>query len=248
MSENGRKKPERQRDGLGGWLKRSASHRDRRDLAAYQRLALQLHHDLADQDRQSVLVLSPTDPHVSARSAALLAISAADQLGEDVLLVDACPEHPELSALLGETASDGFSDLSHHGAGDAPAWDTLVRKTTAPHVHFLAAGGSGHAPKPSDTQNFLKDVNSHYAMLIITGGAVLSDLAALALAPDTGCSLIAVVEHQTKIADLEQAQQTIALARAPQIGLMLVERTRRGLSPAPDGGIPLRTVPAGAED
>jgi len=239
MTENGVSHP----DSHGNWLGRLGSRRSRRDLAAYQRLALQLHHDLDADGRRVVLVVSPTDRPVAARSAAMLAASAAEQLGEPVLLVDACPENPELSDMLGAKNSRGFGDLVAGEDSAGPEYASLLSPTTAANVMFLAAGISGHTPRLADARAFLRDADKRFAMVIVSGGAALHDPGALALAPDVGCALIAVVEHRTKTADLNEAQQAISLARAPRIGLMLVERTRRALIPTPIGnGRALKTV------
>src|SRR3954469_3746528 len=82
------------------------------DLAAYRRIALQLHHDLPrPHASRSVLVVSPAEPDAAAQCSIKLASCLAEELGGSVLLIDASVTHAETAKLLGCTNGAGVSEM-----------------------------------------------------------------------------------------------------------------------------------------
>lgn len=217
---------------VGGWPRGGAE----RDLAAYRRLAVQLHHDVSAQGRRSVLVVSPTDGRVAARSAAVLACCAAEQLGEPVLLVDAAAADPVLSRMLGCVAGPGLADVGGAAAGrdasDAtpPSWGAWTHGTSAPGVRVLGAGradGSGSGLRPAAAESFVRKAEGGHGLVVLSGGAVLREASGLVFAAEAGCVLLAVVEHRTRVRDLREAQESLVLSRATRVGLLMTSGTRR---------------------
>jgi hypothetical protein len=158
-------------------------------------------------------------------------------------MVDACSSDPVLTTIVGADGSAGFADLGlhnvAHGDADSPGWRADVLGTSVDGVSFLPAGTSRRSPRLAEIRAFLHDAERAYAMVILAGGAVLSDAAGLGMAPDAGCVLLAVVEHRTRVSDLTEAQQALTLARANRVGLLMTQRTRRRLLP---GGPPTTAV------
>lgn len=207
---------------LSTWWRRLAGRRNGDELDAYRRLAVQLHYDLsAAGASQSVLLVSPGTSQLCACSSALLACCAADELGRSVLLVDICPRDPAASRLLGCSQRPGFAELLSE---PQEMIENLVLSTSCHGVSFIPAGAARQLAAPARVgalQRFLQAAESRYDMVILAGGAILADPSALVVAPYAGCVLLAVVENQTRMDDLEAAQSALSRCQASRVGLLL---------------------------
>lgn len=198
-----------------------------RDLVAYRRLALQLHQDLsATGSRRSVLLTSPRSSPVVARSAVLLACCAAEELDGKILLIDACLNDPDTSELLSATGKPGYAELRR---GAREAWRDLVLPTENRRVSFLPAGDPGSTGEGTALAlpDLLQDAERDYSLVILSGGSALDGSSALAASPHTGCTLITIVEGETRMADLNSAQDELARCQTPKIGLLMTNSVRR---------------------
>jgi hypothetical protein len=213
-------------NGRASWWKRwlGRSGEAAQEASAYRRLALQLHYDLPREGgERSVLLLTPSTCRLSASGALGLAFSLERELGKSVLLVDACPARPEISTILGCADLPGWSDLLQD---PAQRLNRLVLPTSAEHLRFLPAGRPGPAVPP-DVQPHLKAAGEQHDFVLIFGGSVLNDASVLGLLPYVGCVLLLVTENETRIEDLKEAQEALALCKARNVRIVLT-RPHRG--------------------
>lgn len=199
------------------------------DLTAYRRLALQLQHDLSQgaTDR-SVLLVTPADSGIEAHGIAALASCVGEEVCGPVLLVDACPSEPKTSRLFGCADCRGLADLQINP--ELPLGD-LVLTTTNPNVSFLPAGhalrngnGSlGHQAQAADMGAFLRKVESRYSFVLLSGGPVLHNPLLVTLTQHVARVLLLVTENETRLEDLDAAQDALALYRARRVALVLVK-------------------------
>jgi hypothetical protein len=199
------------------------------DSAPYRRLALQLHYDLCRPDNpRSVLLVTPNPSRLCAYGSATLACCLADELRRPILLVDACPAAPEASRMLGSAAIRGFSDLL---LTPSLPWDDLVLPTSHENVWFLPAGatvGPSQAAPPEHIVAVLKAAEARYDFVLVCGGSVLSNTMALAVVPYVGCVLLLAIENQTRVEDLDAAQETLQFCKASKVGLVFTTILRGG--------------------
>ena len=211
---------------------RKRSDQADQDAAAYRRLALQLHHDLSRADgRRSALLVTASISELCARGSVAVASCLAEQVCRPVLLIDVCPENPETSRILQGNGSRGFSDFL---ADSKLRLDELVLPTTCENVSFLPAGAafdrSGTA-SPESVRAVLNAVETKFDYVLLSGGSVLHDPTTLALAPHVGCVLLLVIENQTRMEDLDAAQDVLALCNTPKVGLVFTKPVRNELWP-----------------
>ncbi len=205
-------------------------------LASYRRLAVQLHYELIrPENPRSVLLVTPGPSELGAHSSTALARCLGEDLHQSVLLVDACPRQPDTSYLLECGNQRGFSEVLSH---DSHAFHDLVLPTSRENVSFLAAGAhtSGFPPAWSERlSSLLKTFESRYDFVVLAGGSVLDNAAALAMASHVGCVLLLAVEDETRLDDLDAAQAALALCKARKVGVVYTQsiQTRRLL---PDFG------------
>lgn len=192
------------------------------DLAPYRRLALQLHYALPRPDNpRSVLLVTPTTSGLCAHSSVTLVCCMGEALRRPVLLIDVCPRAPEASRILDCSANRGFADLL---SDPKLPLDELALPTTREHVSFLPAGsnvGASAPASPEEMSAVLKAAESRYDFVLLSGGSVLSDSMALALAPHAGCVLLLVTENETPVEDLDAAQDSLSFCKARKVGLVL---------------------------
>jgi len=203
------------------------------DLAAYRRLALQLHYDLPrPQSDRSVLLVTPTASALCAHGAATLACCLAEEVSRPVLLMDASPGRPDVTRMLDCAARPGFVDFL---ADPELKLDDLIVPTTHDSVFFLPAGtGPGPSSQPVSRDGvgaLLEAVGSRYDFVLLSGGSVLDNSMALALAPHVGCVLLLVIEQKTTVEDLDAAQDSLCFCKARKVGLVLTTPIRGGRWP-----------------
>jgi len=194
-----------------------------RGAAPYRRLALQLQHELtAAQSPRSVLLTAPNRSVLAAHASPSLAFCLAEELGLRVLLIDASGQDRELSRALGCEHRAGYSDLLSQASQDPAA---LVLPTSHPAVHFLPAG-TVPAAAMGRHQDAIPVLLSHglrtHDFLVLSGGSVLHDTAALAATPHVGTVLLMPVENETLVADLDAAQKALRFCKAKHIGVVMV--------------------------
>lgn len=210
-------------------LRKRSDHVDH-DAAAYRRLALQLHLDLSAGDgRRSALLVTPSSSAICAQGSVAVASSLAAQVCRPVLLMDACPESPEASRILQSNGNRGFADFL---ADPKLPWEDLILPTTCENVSFLPAGAvvdRSRAIPPASVKNMLGALEAKYDYVLLAGGSVLHDSTTLALAPHVGCVLLLAIENQTRMEDLDAAQDVLALCNARKVGLVFTKPVRNEL-------------------
>jgi Mrp family chromosome partitioning ATPase len=194
------------------------------DLAPYRRLALQLHNDLPRGKRslRSVLLVTPISSNLGAHGSAALACCLGEELRRPILLVDVSSKHPETSRIMDCAANHGFADMLRD---PMLPLEQFVMPTTRENVWFLPAGTQDRehrSPSPEEVSALLlKTAESRYDFVLLSGGGVLNDSAALTLARYVGCVLLLVTENETRVDDLEAAQTALASCKARKLGLVL---------------------------
>lgn len=227
------------------WLQslRGRSRRPERDVTPFRRVALQLHYDLPrPENRRSVLIAAPSHSDLCAHSSATLATCMAEQMLRPVLLVDVCQGNPDAGRVLHCVSGRGFTDLLGQ---PSLSLEELVFPTNQKNVHFLSVGsdlGSASKATPEGINALLKAAEERYEFVVLSAGSVLHDPLALAMVPFVGQVLLLVIENDTKIDDLDAAQDAIALCQARRVGLLLTTaagtsgRARAPAGAEPDGG------------
>jgi hypothetical protein len=197
--------------------------RDRDEyLAPYHRLALQLRRDIAENDSsRSALIVSPDASPACAFGSAMLARCLAEESGGSVLLVDACAKESELTRRLDCVGQAGFAEFMKDAT--LPL-ERMVFPTSHDRVYFLPAGRRNGVRYPALSGNLssvLEAAQSDFDYVLFSGGRLLDESIALMLAPRVGCVLLLVVEHQTKVEELDHAQDALGLCKPRKVGLVL---------------------------
>jgi len=197
------------------------------DPAAYRRLALQLHLDLSRVGgRRSALLLTPGSSALCAQGTVALASCLAEQVCRPVLLMDVCPENPEASRILQSNGHRGFTDFL---SDPKLRLDELALPTNFDNISFLPAGAiidrAGKASQES-VRAVLNAVEAKFEYVLLSGGSVLHHPTTLALAPHVGQVLLLVIENQTRMEDLDAAQDVLALCNARKVGLVFTKPVR----------------------
>jgi Mrp family chromosome partitioning ATPase len=195
------------------------------DARPYRRLALQLHYGLPRSEKlRSALLVTPEGSSVSAQSSLGLATSLADELKRSVLLVDASARSADATRILGCSGERGLAEFL---AEPSLCVAALTFETTDSRVSFLPAGDTSacEGDPPSQRLSALFQAASRdYDFVLFSGGSVLAESMALALAPLVGCVLLIARENETSLDDLDAAQQALDLCQARKIGLVLTTR------------------------
>lgn len=191
--------------------------------APYRRLALQLQHELtAAQSPRSVLLAAPNRSVQAAHASPCLAYCLAEELGVSVLLVDASGQDRELTRLLGCEQQPGYSDLLSQADQDPTPW---LLPTSHKSVRFLPAGTVPTAAMGRHQDAIpvlLAQALRGHDFVVLSGGSVLHDTAALAATPHVGTVLLMPVENETLVADLDAAQKALRFCQARHIGVVMV--------------------------
>lgn len=198
------------------------------DLAPYRRLALQLHFDLPrESTRRSVLLVTAGKSDVLVTACAELARCVAEEVQRPIVLVDAAPSTAALSKSLSCVSQRGFADwLAESGS----AVEEFVLPTSHADLSFLAAGTTQKStlpPSPELIGPGVRALEERWDFVLLSGGAVLSDTSALAVAPHVGCVLLVVVEDETTMDELEAARKALQVCKVEKIGLVLTKKLRK---------------------
>jgi MinD-like ATPase involved in chromosome partitioning or flagellar assembly len=195
-------------------------------LAAYRRIALQLHRDLLLPVDRSALLTSPTESPLCARGSVTLASCLAEELQQRILLIDASPRTREASRMLGCEESPGFLDFLSE---PSLPLESLALATSHPNLWFLAAGSRGRNGLPTAhpaIEMLQKSAGRQYDFILLAAGPVLTDSMALALAPYVGVTLMLVIENESTVEELDSAQAALNMCKARKIGLVLTTQVR----------------------
>jgi hypothetical protein len=203
--------------------------REAQDLAAYQRLALQLHYDLPRENgTRSALLVTPSSCQPCATAGFGLALSLGQDLQRPVLLIDAASKKSNVTQMLTREDVPGWSDLLHDMSQPLKS---LVIPTSSEHVWFLPSGRTGRLTStPEDLQKRLTEAQQQYDFVLFSGGSVLQDMDALALLPYAGIVLLLVLENETRTEDLRAAEKALALCKARNVRLVLASPFQGTLS------------------
>jgi hypothetical protein len=191
------------------------------DEAAYQRLVLQLHHDLPrGEKRRMVLVTTANAAPQLAAAGLAVAYSLAEELQQPVLCVDVHLKGGDASRMMGCLAAPGFTDLL---LDPNLRVSDLALPTSHPKLHFMPAGvaGAGRPRSPEHIEHCLGLLDASHDFVVLVGGSVLDDTVALSITPHPGSVLLIGFENETLLADLDQAQRALRFCRARQIGLVI---------------------------
>lgn len=200
--------------------------------APYQHLALQLSYEQRrPTDTRAALLISPDSTTRIAQSSLLLARNLAQVLRKRVLLVELSSESPEIACLLGCPQRRGLFEFL---ADPTLSLDELVVGTTADNVAFLPAGSNRsvltNAPTTShDVVNIralLQAARETFDFTLLYGGSLLEDSMALAVAPHVGRVLLASIENETRLSDLEAVQKSLELCRVKNLAQLLIRSPR----------------------
>jgi Mrp family chromosome partitioning ATPase len=206
-------------------LKDRLTHREQ-ERTQYRRLALQLHCDLPRGEApRSALLVTPTNSQVGAHSSTMLACCLAAELHRSVLLIDSSTQRSDATQILNCSDRRGLSDLL---SDSGPALEELVLPTSCENVFFLPAGSysNGHSASQQNAKKHLRIAESRYDFVLLSGGSVLDDAAALAVAPSVGCVLLLVIEAQTALSDMRSAETALDSCKARKVGLVLTTAVR----------------------
>lgn len=190
----------------------------------YRRLAIQLQHELTTaQSPRSILLATPNRSALAAHACPCLAYCLAEELGQSVLLVDASGKDRELSRILGCENQQGYFDLLSRPERDPNDW---VLPTSHKGVQFLPAGTMPTEAMGRHQQaipGLLERVLQEHDFVVLSGGSVLHDTAALAATPHVGTVLLMPVENETLVADLDAAQKAVRFCKARHVGVVMVD-------------------------
>ena len=134
---------------------------------------------------------------------------------------------PEASRILACEDTRGFADVLND---PTIALDTLVLPTSRGNVSVLPAGTGADIPLVAASESvdtLLKAAESRYEFVVLSGGSVLHNSIVLSLARHVGCALLLAVENETKVADLDSAQNALVACKARKLGLVLTTPARR---------------------
>ncbi len=192
------------------------------DAAAYQRLALQLHHDMPrGEGRRTVLLTTANAAREAAFAGIALAHSLAEQLQQPILCVDAHAKGGDASRALGCLAAPGFTDLT---LDPELRVSDLALATSNPMLRFLPAGvvsaGAG-VRSPEQVERAVRALEEGHDFVVLVGGSVLDDTRALTITPHVGSVVLLAFENRTLLADLDQAQRALRFCKARHLGLVI---------------------------
>ncbi len=193
------------------------------DAAAYQRLALQLHHDMPrGEGRRMVLVTTANASPQAALAGIALAHSLAEELQRTVLCADAHAKVGDVSRALGCIGAPGFTDMMLDPALQVR---DLALPTSNPMLRFLPVGvagaKTGRARSPEQVERVVRALEDGHDFVVVIAGSVLDDTMALAVTPHVGSVLLLAFENQTLLADLDQAQHALRFCKARHVGLVI---------------------------
>ena len=144
-----------------------------------------------------------------------------------MLLVDATLASCELTKMAGAQDAPGLGDY----LGDPHmSLESLALPTRHENVWLLPAGvgralatanGARHNDDSAGIASLLDAAAIKFDFVVLAGGSVLRDPLSLGMAPHVGCVLLMAVENQTRVADLDLAQQSLAFCRPRKIGILL---------------------------
>jgi Mrp family chromosome partitioning ATPase len=192
----------------------------------WRRLALQLRGALAPAEGpHSLMLVTPAEGDFEASCSLELAESLADELGKPVLVVDAVPRERRLSRLLKCAELRGLTDALVEP--ETPLGEIVLR-TSHPNVSIVPAGiiAEPVAHLASDRLvALLEAFQRDHAVVLFSGGGVLANGLALALAPVVDRVLLLAAENETTSEDLDSAQESLRVRNARDIGLVLATRS-----------------------
>ena len=206
------------------WWHPTATTTDLDSTAApYRRLALQLQHEFSADGLGCCLMLcTPNRATLASLAGPCLAYALAEELGQRVMLIDASGADGHLSRTMGCDFQLGWSDLL---ADEARAIEPMVLPTSHPGVSFLPAGTVPDAVSgrhQGAIPRLLERARAQHPFLILSGGSVLHETAALAAAPHVATVMLMPVENETLVADLDAAQKALRLCKARHIGIVMI--------------------------
>ncbi len=194
------------------------------DLAAYRRVAIQLHQGLprTESVSRSVLVVTPNESRNWGKGCVTLASCMAEELGRPVLLVDG-ESNSEVCGMLASSESHG---LKHFLTSASPLLGELVLPTSQPNLYFLPSGTSEGALLSASGENakaLLMEARKYWDFVVVAGGPVLRNPFTLAVAPHVGRVLMLVSENRTPVEDIDAAQIALDGCEAKNVSLVLTE-------------------------
>ncbi len=203
------------------WDRRRAKARKGPDLTPFRALALQLHHDHpAGEGSRSSLLVTPSMVEFATATCLTLGVCLAEQLGGPVLLVDSAPGAGSLSELVGCEDSIGLAEVL---SGSVGSFAAAALPLAAPGLLLLPHGYapfSAAAAVPA-LESALMAASAVYDFILLFGGALAANPLNLALAPLAGTTLLTVVENRTSVDDLRAAQNSLRLARARRVEVVM---------------------------
>jgi Mrp family chromosome partitioning ATPase len=160
-------------------VRRLLGPRDEEHQGPYRELARNILAELP-ADRPAVLMFTSPDGEGTIGVVAALAVALAEQLAEDVVVVDANLRSPGLANDFGIWADHGLIDV----LGGEIDWRQALRKTSAKHLSVLPGGrptgDDGAWPEPPTLGSLLQTLRrSHRLVLVDTASLLYPEVAPL---------------------------------------------------------------------
>jgi hypothetical protein len=215
-------------NGSHGWWKTWRNRHSQRevDLSSYRRLAVQLHHSLPRETNasRSVLLVTPNESRYWANGCVSLASCLAEELRRPVLLAEFC--NSEICPTLESFGDIGLSDVLNDPQQPLSG---LAMQTSQENLWFLSTRGTNGRPfalSTEDAQQLLVRAAEQWDFVILGGGPLLTNSAALAMAPYVGRVLLLVTENRTHLEDIDIAKEALQHCGAVNVSLVLTEPDR----------------------
>lgn len=212
----------------GFWRRNNSRQDPRADAAAasFSRLALQLERDLASRDRGcSVLIAAADDDAVGVETTTELGWSLAEELGHNVLLVDATFGRRTLSTALGRRDDPGLLELLDGCSLSADVVREAARSTQNNDIKLLPSGFGDNGrliPARAEVlQQFLDAACETFDFVLVQGSVVSDGGRSLAFGSLVDGVLLVAVEGKTRLTAVEHAQRALNDCGAERVGLVL---------------------------
>lgn len=170
----------------------------------------------------SILFTSPDSNSLAIDLLVPLAMSLAQRVDSDLLLIDANLRRPALAARLGVEASRGLSDV----LSGSVAWQDAVRRTVMPGVDLLPAvpfsTPAGSSPDRLHLERLLSETGERYPLVLVHASSLEYPEAA-PLALQSGGVYLVVRLHATMRRAAVEAASLLRRSGANLIGCVVVE-------------------------
>lgn len=188
---------------------------------AVRELRTQLMLRWSAQSQKTLAIASARRRTGCSRVAANLAL-AFSQLGERTLVVDANLRSPRQHLLFGLSMAEGLCDLL---GGRSSLSQAILPVPAFPHLSVLCAGAS--VPNPQELLSrpsfayLMQTLPASFDVVIIDAPPVLDFADAQLVAAHAGSCLLVARQHDSRLADMEQARERLQTSGAQLLGVVM---------------------------